>query len=246
MNDNYNNGRPIKMYKIPEEDREKAAKDFSEGSPELEKCLRILWDNSLYTTACCRGDHLEAKETIYGNSDIHVSWIGYISFAPGIDVFKYLSPEVINNRNIMLEQGKIGDENMQTIRFFCSETTPLLFEKIGYDVLTGEKDNRRELADKVQPILHGIPRELDEAAKEYVLRKNGLDDEKIKEFRLSEDRFYEAFKEIRNMEEGTQEYNDKLTELAIAKGNIDRILIPYAKTNNNTSYNEEVNIGISK
>lgn len=113
---NYNN-EPIQYNKIPKDKIGEALKDFSEGSVVLQKYLEALWKKELFTIACCKGDHL------YKGTDTG-SMLGeaYISFEPGINIFNYLSEEIIKNNNVELSD----TNNKQTIYFYGKDNDMLI------------------------------------------------------------------------------------------------------------------------
>lgn len=78
----YNNGDCLDIEDIPEHEREIALTEFSEGSSALRNCLDILWHNSLPTYACCKGEHLQMRD-----SDPELLSVGYIFFARETDIF---------------------------------------------------------------------------------------------------------------------------------------------------------------
>jgi len=136
---NYSN-EPIQYNKIPKDKIGEALKDFSEGSVSLEKCLSVLWKKELFTIACCKGDHL------YKGSDTG-SMFGeaYIAFEPGINIFDYLSEEIIKNNNIEIS----NINNKQTI-YFYGKDKDILILLLANDVLSGKKENQQLIEKKLE------------------------------------------------------------------------------------------------
>ena len=125
----YNKIYPINLAEIPECDRELALSEFSEGLEELRLCLKVLWDNNLETKACCAGNH---------NDESHA----YIAMAERVDIFRYLSSEILNDENIKLE----FTNGMQIIRFYGDlEHTKTAMLNLTECILTGIKDNGQEV-----------------------------------------------------------------------------------------------------
>jgi hypothetical protein len=121
----YNHVIPINLDTIPQCELEQALKEFAEGSLNLEICLKTMWENGLKTHACCSGNHSE-------------NGIGYIAMAPGINVFNYLSNEILDTDIITLE----FTGNKQIIRFGGSkDDKEYLLQKIALDISTGKKNN---------------------------------------------------------------------------------------------------------
>ena len=98
-NTKYNHVAPIDLDTIPKEELEQALMEFAEGSLGLEKCLREMWKNGLKTIACCAGNNNPYE-------------IAYIAMAEGVDIFSYLSSNLLSNDMVALES-----ENNQVIRF---------------------------------------------------------------------------------------------------------------------------------
>ena len=141
---NYNYGKPIDLSTIKKKDMKKALDDFSEGSLSLKKCLITLWDNSLFTISCCKGDHFEIDEILPGKSELRVEYTGFIVFAPFVDIFSYLSIEFINNPFVVLRQ-----KNNQHIIYFFGENKDKLFDSLANEVLSGKKENKEQLSKKI-------------------------------------------------------------------------------------------------
>ena len=134
---NFNN-KVIDLNTIPLEDLNTALKDFSEGSPGLEECLKVLWKMGLKTRSCCKGDH------VFNDIDSG-SLLGeaYITFEPGMDLFSYLSSEIISNENVALTY-----ENFQTITIYGQDKEKIL-SQIAQDVLSGKKNNHELIKAKL-------------------------------------------------------------------------------------------------
>jgi len=158
-NTKYNHVAPIDLDTIPKEELEQALMEFAEGSLGLEKCLREMWKNGLKTIACCAG-----------NNDPYE--IAYIAMAEGVDIFSYLSSNLLSNDMVALES-----ENNQVIRFagFEENKEKLMF-MLAEDISTGKKNNMKQVKEKM-----GKPINLEwqKEANIYYMRKAGLTEEKI-------------------------------------------------------------------
>ncbi len=163
---NYNN-KVVDLNTIPLEDLDIALKDFSEGSPGLEECLKTLWKTGLKTKACCKGDH------VFNDVDSG-SLLGeaYIAFESGIDFFSYLSSEIISNENVALSY-----EKFQTITIYGQDKEKIL-SQIARDVLTGKKKNQELIKAKLNKDVSNKTK-IDSFI--YRLYINGFNEEEINE-----------------------------------------------------------------
>lgn len=129
----YNRVLPIDLDSIPVEKREEALLEFSEGSIGLEHCLRTMWDNGLKTHACCAGhDKINNR--------------AYIAMSPNVDVFSYLSCDLIDNDMVDL----IDSFGKQIIRFNgTKEQTENLFFQLAGDIVQGKKCNNESVREKI-------------------------------------------------------------------------------------------------
>ena len=195
-NTKYNHVVPIDLDTIPYYEKEQALKEFAEGSLGLEICLRIMWANNLKTHACCAGGHDEFD-------------IGYISMGNGIDVFCFLSEDLLSSDMIALEFDK--DQNRQTIRFGGKkEFKDKLLQKVSEDILSGKKQNDDLIQDKIGK---GLNSDWLKEGRIYYMRKLGMSEEEIQ--------FEERGLELNKiLETGTQEEVD-----AIMSEFLDRVKI---------------------
>lgn len=163
QNTKYNHVAPIDLNTIPNPEKEQALKEFAEGSLGLEKCLRVMWDNNLKTHACCAGEHDDYT-------------IAYIAMSEGIDIFSFLSEELLSNDMIALKFEKI--ENRQTLYFGgTKELKDKLMEKVANDILTGRKQNNAIVQNKIGKELNS---EWSKEGRIYHMKKIGMSEEEIK------------------------------------------------------------------
>ena len=179
----YNHVAPIDLDTIPEEEKEQALIEFAEGSIGLEKCLRVMWNNNLKTHACCAGN-----DEIFDEA--------YIAMAEGVDLFSYLSENLLNEKMIVLEQ-----EERQTIRIAGSEELKeKLLLMIALDITNGKKNNNDLLKEKIgKP----FPLEWIKESRRYSMQNEGLSEKEIA-FELK------GIELNRIMEYGTQEEKEKI------------------------------------
>lgn len=177
----YNHVAPIDLDSIPVDELEQALIEFAEGSVGLENCLRIMWANGMKTEACCAGER--------GEDDI-----AYISMCEGVDLFKYLSDDLLLNEMVALE-----DEGHQLIRFAGEAAEKdRLMQKVAEDVASGIKDNSELLQEKIGK---DFPAEWYRERNIRAMKRHGLTDEEI----AARERQLELFK---IMECGSQEEVD--------------------------------------
>lgn len=128
----YNRIVPIKLEKIPTSELFQALKEFSEGSIGMEVCLKEMWINNLVTHACC-----------IGHDDFDLA---YIAMRENIDLFKYISEELLENDNIAIE----FSYGRQVIRFLgTKEEKETLFYKLAADIKAGIKNNEHIIENKI-------------------------------------------------------------------------------------------------
>ena len=129
----YNHVSPVSYDLIPESEREQALMEFAEGSVGLEKCLRAMWQTGLITHACCAGNDYDYK-------------VAYIAMSDDVDLFSYLSADLINDELIKLEKRK----QKQIIRFAgLPEKKEKLMLLLANDILEGKKNNEELIKEKV-------------------------------------------------------------------------------------------------
>ena len=162
----------IDIKSLTKEEQKELIKTYAEGSKTLELALRTLWNKKLYTTACCKG-HLLGEKHFY-----FTSMYSYIAFEKGIDVFKYLSDDLINNPYIVLT----SDSN-QAI-FFYGENKDSLMLMFITDIMKKKEVNSRFLEGKVNKLLDPITKE--QVKHDYYL-KSGFTEKEYQEIRETED-----------------------------------------------------------
>lgn len=156
----FNHVAPIDLDTIPLDEREMALKEFAEGSLGLEKCLRIMWENGLKTYASCAGDNDEYD-------------IGYISMAEGVDVFSFLSNDLLSNDMIKLEL----IDNRQVISFGGPQKTKdELMQKVAEEISQGKKENSELIKNKLDKPLNA---NWEKERRIHFMRKAGLSDDEI-------------------------------------------------------------------
>ena len=169
--------RYINIKDLTEYGKNKCAIEFSEGSKELEMCLKTLWDNNLYTKACCKG-HL------MGERDFKALYLyGYIAMDENIELFKYLSHYLILDPCVLLYK-----YNNQEVIYFYGDNKYKNIDLLTYDILSGVKDNIDILLDKVnKPMIPSLKKKL---VDEYYL-KSGFKNMEIKKLdELTEEYLY--------------------------------------------------------
>ena len=103
----------------------------------LELALKTLWNKKLYTVACCAG-HLLGERHFYFSS-----MYSYLVFENGIDVFKFLSDELVSNPCVML----MSNTN-QAIYFYGKDKDALMIKFIN-DIMMKKEINSKYLNDKL-------------------------------------------------------------------------------------------------
>ena len=163
--DNYNTGKVVKFENIPIEDRIKAIKDFAEGSEGLESCLLTLSKMGLFTSACCKGNHLG-----FYNDEVIVSGPAYIAFEKGQDWKDYLFLDILKDDDVVVDKNVI---------YYFGEDHELFFQKLNSDFLTGKKDNKQLVSDKMAAGTAELFDKLDLKSYIYTLMENGFSQEQI-------------------------------------------------------------------
>ena len=162
----YNYGYIVPLSSIPEERREQALTDFSEGSEALKKCLKIMWNIGLNTIGCRIGVSEKYEE-------------GYITMEEGIDLFKYLSSNVLDDDMVRLWviTNTETSKNKQVLIFAGSkERKEETLSHLAEDLLTGIKNNEEQVKKKMgQPF--SATYLIDK--KEFELRKSNLSEEEM-------------------------------------------------------------------
>ena len=138
---NNNHKALIDIKDLPIDERKEFADFFSEGSKTLCMALRTLWNKKLYTTACCKG-HL------FGERDWMFSRMySYIAFDKDINVFQYLSDELVSNPYVA-----IGTfDYHQTIYFFGRNRDNYMLKFIS-DIMNKKVINSKYLSSKMNRV----------------------------------------------------------------------------------------------
>lgn len=161
-NTKYNHVAPIDLDIIPAHEREQALREFAEGSLGLENCLRVMWANNLKTHACCAGEQDEYD-------------IAYITMANGVDIFSFLSEELLSSDMVALEFEE--DKNRQTIRFGgTKEFKDKLMQRVADDIINGKKSNAHLIQNKIGK---GLNSEWLKEGRINSMRRLGMSEEEI-------------------------------------------------------------------
>lgn len=162
-NTEFNHAAPIDLDTIPLDKREQALKEFAEGSLGLENCLRAMWANNLKTFACCAGE-LDDYD------------IAYIGMSPGVDVFGFLSEELLMNDMVALEV----EDSRQIMRFGgTKEYKDKLMQQVADDILSGKKQNEHQVQNKIGK---GLNKEWINLGRINSMRKLGMSEDEIREY----------------------------------------------------------------
>ena len=129
----------IDIQTLSKENRNQYALIFSEGSKSLEHCLKVLWDNDLYTMACCKGHKMIEK-----NYNGFLYLYAYIAMEKNSKLFEYLSDEIIFDPYNVL----YNFNGCECIYLYGDNKEERIL-KISDDVLTGKKNNKKQLKIKV-------------------------------------------------------------------------------------------------
>lgn len=111
------------------------SRQFSEGSEALEKCLQIIWEQNIATTSCCKGNHL----SINVDNKPEVNCEAYISFGDNQEWQSYLSQEIIENSDVIIQEHAI---------YYYGANSEAFFRLLGRDFITGKKNNKTFLENK--------------------------------------------------------------------------------------------------
>ena len=215
-------GQGIELAKIPKEDLVQALDDFSEGSENLKICLKTLWENSLPTVACCKGDHFEIRDSLHSNSKLFMQCVGNIAFDSNVDIFSYLSPEFINNPYIRLSERY----NHKNISFF-GKNKEQLFLQLSKEVLSGKKDNKEYLSKKVNsntPVSIYVESTVD------LLKEHKVDNHIISLIAQLYEKNIKCLDNLQNLKEDTEEYAQCICEMHKSISQINSILEPIARS----------------
>ena len=197
--------RVVDITKIPKENVPYAIKQFSEKSSSLEKCLQSIYNVGVVTRACCKGNHIEVNED-GNNSMARINSEAYISFEKNSNWHTYLSPQIIEDKFVVIED--------DCIRYY-GENHDIFFDKLSGDFMTGKKENKVLLNKKKDSYSKEIIDELEKQSYLFSLKKNGFSDEQISALLLlkskieqvySDDTIYDSVA-VRIINELIKEYN---------------------------------------
>lgn len=152
---------------LPKNKRNYKLAQFSEGSKALEKCLIILWDRGIKTTACCKGNHL----SINCDNIPEIECEAYISFDSNSEWQNYLSNEIIENEDVVITDSTI---------YYYGENHDAFFTALSKTFIIGKKDNKEVLNRKVSKGLTNIEEQkLEYKAFQESIHEIGFDEEQI-------------------------------------------------------------------
>lgn len=143
-------------------DRSKDSEHFSEGSEALKKCLSVIWQQGIETTASCKGNHL----SINVRNKPEVNCEAYISFSNN-NWQGYLSPEIIQNEDVIISDNAI---------YYYGKNNEVFFMMLARDLLTGKKDNSDFLNNKNNIVTE----EMEYKSFVNAIEKIGFDEEQIR------------------------------------------------------------------
>jgi len=112
-----------------------SARIFSEGSQALENCLQIIWNQNIVTTSCCRGNHL----SINVDNKPEVNCEAYIAFGNNQEWQSYLSAEIIENSDVVIQDNAI---------YYYGANAESFFKLLSRDFIIGKKNNKFFLDSK--------------------------------------------------------------------------------------------------
>lgn len=152
---------------LPKNRRNYKLAQFSEGSKTLEKCLIILWDRGIKTTACCKGNHL----SINCDNIPEIECEAYISFDSNSEWQDYLSNEIIENEDVVITDNAI---------YYYGENHDAFFTALSKTCIIGKRDNKEVLNRKISKGLTNIEEQkLEHKAFHESIHEIGFDEEQI-------------------------------------------------------------------
>ena len=129
----------IDIESIPKDERKEYLDFFSEGSIELKRCLKTMWDMNLYTSACCKGHDLIDKVCIIDGEEYYFIDIkAYICMKPNNHISEYLSKKLIMDPYVYIHR---FEDNREAIYIYGRDRFKKL-NKLTRDLKTGKKDNK--------------------------------------------------------------------------------------------------------
>ena len=159
----------VDITKISKEDVPLAIKEFAEGSSSLEKCLQTIYNTGIVTRACCKGNHIEVNENSQG-SIVNINSDAYIVFEKNSDWKSYLSPQLIKDEFVVIED--------DCIRHY-GENHDEFFEMLTQNFMTEKKDNISLIDEKKSSYSRDMIDELEQKSYLFSLSKNGFSKEQI-------------------------------------------------------------------
>jgi len=128
----------IDIETIPKDERKDYLDFFSEGSVELKKCLKTMWDMNLYTSACCKGHDLTERVYICdGREFFFIDLYAYICMKPNNNIFEYLSEQLITDPYIHISK---FEDDREAIYIYGRDRLKKI-NRLTKDLKTGKKDN---------------------------------------------------------------------------------------------------------
>ena len=128
----------IDIETIPKDERKDYLDFFSEGSVELKRCLKTMWDMNLYTSACCKGHDLTEKVYLYdGREYFFIDLYAYICMKPNNSIFEYLSEQLITDLYIHISR---FEDDREAIYIYGRDRLKKI-NRLTKDLKTGKKDN---------------------------------------------------------------------------------------------------------
>ena len=128
----------IDIEAIPENERNEYLEFFSEGSIELKRCLKTMWNMNLYTSACCKGHNLtERVYTVDGKDYFFIDLYAYICMKPNNNIFEYLSKKIITDPYIHISK---FEDDREAIYIYGRDRLEKI-NRLTKDLKTGKKDN---------------------------------------------------------------------------------------------------------
>ena len=220
-----NYGTVTDLTKLDKQQRNNKLSLFSEGSLPLEKCLTILWNLDIPTTACCKGNHMTVT---YKNSP-EVACEGYIAFQPNTNWKQYLSKEIIENKNVVLSENAI---------YYYGANHDNFFQMLARDFLTGQKKYPKELAEKLNKKLNSEEiLALEYKSFIYSLEQIGFQEEQIHYLGKSYLEYNKTQKEYYEIKD-IEKKKELLTKLKKVEQDYNADLLFYITRNNEALTNE--------
>ena len=138
MEENITHKDLIDIETIPKCEWNKYLNFFSEGSQELRKLLKTLWDKGIYTSACCKGHNLIEKSYYYEDEEYcFMDVYAYITTKPENYILEYLSKEILLDPYIEIDR----DSTLRDSIYIFGRSKLDKINKIIEDIKSGKKNN---------------------------------------------------------------------------------------------------------